>query len=478
MDPVQVASKITARTRALVPVHLFGQMVDMEAIMEVAAKHELIVIEDAAQAIGAEHKGGRAGSIGHYGCLSFFPSKNLGAAGDGGMVVTNDAQRAENLVRMRGHGAKPKYYHKVVGGNFRLDALQAAVVTAKLKYLDGWTLARQQNATRYDRLFQDSGLRVAYSSQYPSNGSSASHAADDRAPQIYLPKVVTDRHIFNQYIIRTTRRDQLKAALQEKGVSTEIYYPVPMHLQECFSSLGHEVGAFPESESAAKETLALPIYPELADEQARYVVKSVCDFSSTDAKAIFRLCVRINQNNCDWRCSQEHETEAIEEFFQLFKTPWELYRAGETYDVVLAAGKVGRGDGPIGSRLWLQQQRSIDRRTGSIQIAQPKAPLSAGVETRFRCMANSTFKPNGQPVICAQPPLRLRRWKSGRESRIIRLGYDLFDEIAFLLAAGRPVSNALVPLWICTSRCCATDAEQRSFLDRDTARGRARFRRC
>ena len=278
LDPVQVASKITARTRALVPVHLFGQMVDMDAIMEVAAKHQLIVIEDAAQAIGAEHKGRRAGSIGHYGCLSFFPSKNLGAAGDGGMVVTNDAQRAENLMRMRAHGAKPKYYHKVVGGNFRLDAIQAAVVTAKLKYLDGWTLARQQNATRYDRLFQDSGLRVAYSSQYPSYGSSGSHAADDGTPQIYLPKVVTDRHIFNQYIIRTTQRDQLKAAFQEKGVSTEIYYPVPMHLQECFSSLGHKVGAFPESESAANETLALPIYPELSDEQARYVVECVCDF--------------------------------------------------------------------------------------------------------------------------------------------------------------------------------------------------------
>ncbi len=193
-------------------------------------------------------------------------------------MVTNDAQRAENLMRMRAHGAKPKYYHKVVGGNFRLDAIQAAVVTAELKYLDGWTLARQQNATRYDRLFQDSGLRVAYSSQYPSNGSSGSHAADDGTPQIYLPKVVTDRHIFNQYIIRTTQRDQLKAAFQEKGVSTEIYYPVPMHLQECFSSLGHEVGAFPESESAANETLALPIYPELSDEQARYVVECVCDF--------------------------------------------------------------------------------------------------------------------------------------------------------------------------------------------------------
>ncbi|HZJ38230.1 MAG TPA: DegT/DnrJ/EryC1/StrS family aminotransferase [Chthoniobacterales bacterium] len=279
IDTAQIASKITARTRALIPIHLYGQMADMEAIMELARKHDLVVIEDAAQAIGAEDKGRRAGSIGHYGCLSFFPSKNLGAVGDAGMVVTNDKGRAENLARIRAHGAKPKYYHQVVGGNFRLDTLQASVVNAKLKYLDSWTLARQQNATRYDRLFEESGLRVASTSQYQSNGSGG-HKADNKKPHIYLPKVAADRHIFNQYIIRTPRRDELKAALQEKGVSTEIYYPVPMHLQECFSSLGHQVGAFPESESAAKETLALPIYPELSDEQARYVVACIRDFFS------------------------------------------------------------------------------------------------------------------------------------------------------------------------------------------------------
>lgn len=278
IDTAQIAAKITARTRALIPIHLYGQMADMGAIMELARKHDLVVIEDAAQAIGAENKGQRAGSIGHYGCLSFFPSKNLGAVGDAGMVVTNDTQRADNLARIRAHGAKPKYYHQVVGGNFRLDTLQASVVNAKLKYLDGWTLARQQNARRYDRLFHDSGLRVADSSQYQSNGSSDGNARANGAPHIYLPKVVADRHIFNQYIIRTPRRDELKAALNEKGVSTEIYYPVPMHLQECFSSLGHRKGAFPESESAAIETLALPIYPELSDEQARYVVKCISDF--------------------------------------------------------------------------------------------------------------------------------------------------------------------------------------------------------
>ena len=268
LDPAQIAAKISSKTRAIMPVHLYGQMADMDAVMELARKHGVVVIEDAAQAIGAECKGRRAGSIGDYGCFSFFPSKNLGAAGDGGMVVTNDSQRAENLVRLRAHGSKPKYYHKVVCGNFRLDTLQAAVVTAKLKHLDDWTVSRQRNAARYDRLFAESGLQVADSSQCSRNGTA----------QIFLPKVQADRHIFNQYIIRTSRRDSLKAALQEKGVGTEIYYPVPMHLQECFASLGYRSGAFPESESAAKETLALPIYPELTEPQAQYVVQCVRDF--------------------------------------------------------------------------------------------------------------------------------------------------------------------------------------------------------
>jgi dTDP-4-amino-4,6-dideoxygalactose transaminase len=272
LNPAQIAAKVTPKTRAVIPVHLYGQMADMDAVMEVARQHKLVVIEDAAQAIGAEYKGRRAGSIGDYGCFSFFPSKNLGAVGDGGMVVTNDAARAENLVRLRAHGSKPKYYHKVVGGNFRLDTLQAAVVTAKLKHLDDWTLGRQRNAARYDSLLASCGLKVADSSQCSANGSRNGTA------QIFLPKVKADRHIFNQYIIRTSRRDALKSALQEKGVGTEIYYPVPMHLQECFSSLGHQTGAFPESESAAKETLALPIYPELTDAQAQYVVQCVRDF--------------------------------------------------------------------------------------------------------------------------------------------------------------------------------------------------------
>ena len=254
LDTSQIAAKVTKKTRAIIPVHLYGQMCDMDGVMRVADEHNLIVIEDAAQAIGAEFKGKRAGSIGHYGCFSFFPSKNLGGVGDGGMVVTNDAVRAEKLKILRGHGSKPKYYHKVIGGNFRLDAIQAAVVSVKLPHLDSWTAARQRNAKQYDQLFKEAGLPVG------------------------LPVVAADRHIFNQYVIRVTERDQLQAHLQKKGVGTEVYYPVPMHIQECFAYLGCKRGDFPHSEGAAQETLALPIHPELTAEQARYVVDCVREF--------------------------------------------------------------------------------------------------------------------------------------------------------------------------------------------------------
>jgi dTDP-4-amino-4,6-dideoxygalactose transaminase len=262
LDPSQVSCKVTSRTRAIIPVHLYGQMADMDTVMGVAQKFGLVIIEDAAQAIGAESRGRRAGSIGHYGCFSFFPSKNLGAAGDGGMIVTNDAQRAEKLKCLRAHGSKPKYHHKLVGGNFRLDALQAAVVSAKLPHLDQWTAARQRNARKYDQLFLEAGFVNA------RNGSL----------HFSLPSVVTDRHIFNQYVIRVSRRDQLQKYLQQRGIGTEVYYPVPMHLQECFAYLGHGVGAYPESERAANETLALPIYPELSAAQLRYVVDSIREF--------------------------------------------------------------------------------------------------------------------------------------------------------------------------------------------------------
>src|SRR5712691_9218633 len=259
LDPHQISAKVTAKTRAIIPVHLYGQMAEMDAVMAVAGKHSLVVIEDAAQAIGAEHKGRRAGSIGHYGCLSFFPSKNLGAAGDGGMIVTNDARRAEKLKCLRAHGSKPKYHHKLVGGNFRIDALQAAIVTSKLRHLDAWTAARQRNARKYDQLFSEAGLS----------------ATGDKSSPVGLPKVVTNRHIFNQYVIRVSGRDQLQAALHQRRIGTEVYYPIPMHLQECFAYLRHGAGSYLESERAARETLALPIYPELSEAQLEYVVESI-----------------------------------------------------------------------------------------------------------------------------------------------------------------------------------------------------------
>jgi dTDP-4-amino-4,6-dideoxygalactose transaminase len=254
IDVSQIAAKVTKKTRAIIPIHLFGQMVDMDPIMDLAAKHDLIVIEDAAQAIGAEYKGRRAGSIGHYGCFSFYPSKNLGAFGDAGMVTTNDSARAEKLHVLRNHGSKPKYYHHVVGGNFRLDAIQAAVVSAKLPYLDTWTAGRQRNARRYDEMFHEAGVDIT------------------------LPAVGAGRHIFNQYVIRSSSRDQLQSFLKERGVGTEIYYPVPMHLQDCFAYLNVRAGSMPESERAARESLALPIFPELSDEQARYVVDCIAEF--------------------------------------------------------------------------------------------------------------------------------------------------------------------------------------------------------
>ncbi len=257
VDVTQIAAKITPRTRAIMPVHLYGQMAEMGEVMRLAEAHNLIVIEDAAQAIGAEYKGKRAGSIGHYGCFSFFPSKNLGAAGDGGMVVTNDARRAEKLKCLRSHGSKPKYHHKIIGGNFRLDALQAAVVSAKLPHLDAWTAGRQRNARRFDQMFAAAGLPVG------------------------IPAVVCNRHIFNQYVIRVPDRDGLQAHLRKKDIGTEVYYPVAMHVQECFAYLGHTAGAFPESERAARETLALPVHPELTEEQANYIVESIGEFVGT-----------------------------------------------------------------------------------------------------------------------------------------------------------------------------------------------------
>jgi dTDP-4-amino-4,6-dideoxygalactose transaminase len=262
LDPARLEAAVTPRTRAIMPVHLYGQMADMGPLLDLARRRKLTVIEDACQSVGAESPDGRrAGTLGDYGCFSFFPSKNLGGAGDGGAITTLDAGRAAKLAMLRVHGMEPKYYHRLIGGNFRLDALQAAVVNVKLRHLDDWTRARQANAARYDRLFTEAGLCAPGA--------------------IVLPRVVHGRHVFNQYVIRAPRRDALRAFLQSRDIGTEVYYPVPLHLQECFASLGHRAGAFPESERAAAETVALPVYPEVTEAQAAWVVASVVAFYRT-----------------------------------------------------------------------------------------------------------------------------------------------------------------------------------------------------
>jgi len=244
--------------RALLPVHLYGQMADVDAFMSIARQYRLSVIEDAAQAIGAALADGRrAGSIGDVGCLSFFPTKNLGAFGDAGMNVSNDSGLHERMRILRVHGGEPKYYHSLIGGNFRLDELQAAVLVIKLKHLDDWTRSRQANAAHYDELFREADLGSA----------------------VQLPaRVPGFRHIFNQYVIRVRQRDELKNHLAAHNVGTEIYYPLPLHAQRCFAYLEHEPNDFPQAQRAAAEVLALPIYPELTAEQREYVVRQVASF--------------------------------------------------------------------------------------------------------------------------------------------------------------------------------------------------------
>ncbi|MEK6775326.1 MAG: DegT/DnrJ/EryC1/StrS family aminotransferase [bacterium] len=263
IDPSAIEGKVTERTRAIIPVHLYGQAADMDPILKLAARHNLLVIEDAAQAIGTEYKGKRAGSIGDTGCLSFFPSKNLGGFGDGGMVVTKRRDLADRIRMLRGHGMNPKYVHKLVGINSRLDALQAVVLSVKLRYLDQWQGKRKENAERYNHLFRHTDL------------------FQDQA--VVLPREIYageagNTHVYNQYVIRARDRDGLRVYLETQGVGTEIYYPIPLHLQECFTSLGYGAGDFPESERAAKETLALPIYPELTPEMQEYVVDRIKAF--------------------------------------------------------------------------------------------------------------------------------------------------------------------------------------------------------
>jgi dTDP-4-amino-4,6-dideoxygalactose transaminase len=248
-----IESAVTEKTKAIVPVHLFGQMADMDPIMEIANKYDLPVIEDAAQSITSTYKDRKAGSIGKAGCFSFFPSKNLGCAGDGGMIVTSDENLYGRLKIMRNHGANPKYYHKYIGGNFRLDPIQAAVLLTKLKYLDVWSRARRKNAAFYDEKFTRTVVGTPYIS----------------------PECVS---IYNQYVIRVPKRDELVEYLKDKGIGCAIYYPVPMHLQECFGYLGYKKGDFPQAEKAAEEVLAIPVYPELTDEMKAYVCDSILSF--------------------------------------------------------------------------------------------------------------------------------------------------------------------------------------------------------
>ena len=257
IDPAKIAEKITSKTKAILPVHLFGQCCDMDAINAIAKKHKLIVIEDACQSIGAEFKGKRAGSMGDYGCFSFYPTKNLGCFGDGGMVTTNDEKKVELLRIFRNHGQGSTYIHNHIGGNFRLDALQAAVLSIKLPYLDSWSNAREKNAAEYKELFAKSRI----------------------GDKIQLP-VVADyatRHIYNQFsvLVADGRRDELCAKLREAGVGCGIYYPLSLHLQECFKSLGYKEGDMPISEKISKEILALPIFPESTSEQRQCVVETI-----------------------------------------------------------------------------------------------------------------------------------------------------------------------------------------------------------
>ena len=258
VDAAQIEKKISEKTKAIMPVHLYGQCCDMAAIKALAGRYGLAIIEDAAQAIGSEdEQGRRAGALGDIGCFSFFPSKNLGAFGDGGIVTTSSSALYEKLRILRVHGSSPKYYHPLLGGNFRLDALQAAIVRAKLPYLDSWTAARQTNADRYRARFSQQGLET----------------------HVHLPKTGTGRHIYNQFVILIPgKRDELKQYLLDAGIGTEIYYPVPMHLQPCFQHLGGNVGDFPVAEQAAEESLALPIYPELSEDQLSYVVETIKAF--------------------------------------------------------------------------------------------------------------------------------------------------------------------------------------------------------
>ena len=256
LDPSKIEAAITERTKAIIPVHLYGQMADMSAIGRIAERRGIFVIEDAAQAVGARQDGRMAGTAGTAGCLSFYPTKNLGGIGDGGMILTDDADLAERLAIFRNHGESTRYRQKWVGGNFRLDSIQAAALSVKLGHLEEWARKRIANAARYDELLADTGAVVT--------------------PAVREGNVA----VYHQYVIRTPRRDGLQAFLKDRGIGAGIYYPVCLHEQDCFASLGYRRGQFPESERAADEVLALPVHPELADEQICHVAERVKEFFS------------------------------------------------------------------------------------------------------------------------------------------------------------------------------------------------------
>ena len=264
----QLKEHRSLKIKAIIPVHLYGQCADMTPIMNLASKYDLSVIEDAAQAIGAEYPSPsgikKACAMGDFGALSFFPSKNLGAFGDGGMVLTNDESLSQKLKVLRVHGSRDKYFYEILGGNFRLDALQAAILSVKLKYLETWQHKRIEKASYYDGIFKESGLGQEGLIQIPES--------------LYKDKGVKNYHVYHQYVIRAEKRDRLKEFLQEKNVATAIYYPLPLHLQKCFSYLGYKEGDFPVAEEAAREVLALPIYPELTSDQQDFIVSSIQSF--------------------------------------------------------------------------------------------------------------------------------------------------------------------------------------------------------
>ena len=256
LDPLKLEGAFTPRTKAVIAVSLYGQCCDVPAIKAVCDRHQAFLIEDAAQSIGSEWEGKRSGSMSDFGCFSFFPSKNLGGAGDGGMVVAQSQELADKVRLLREHGSKPKYYHAIVGTNSRLDALQAAILRVKLKHLDRWSEGRARNAALYNSLFE--GSRVVRPHHDPRT-----------------------RHIYNQYVIRVPKRDELRKFLGERTIGNEVYYPVPLHLQKCFAALGYKEGDMPNAEAAAKETIALPIYPELTEAQIRYVAATVREFADS-----------------------------------------------------------------------------------------------------------------------------------------------------------------------------------------------------